>query len=123
MGNLGPQRGHRKLKRGLEHRGYIVKTIQKMDYAPLWHLSLRPGTVADAWDYKAVRRHVSRALRELGHNCPPKEVGVVITGEMLQVSFGWEKGQPGILTFWSDGRNQGTRTCWIGIQQTELNRN
>jgi hypothetical protein len=118
--DLGPHRGHYRLKRVLERRGFVVKTLQKQDF-DIWSLSLRPGTVPDAWDYKAVRRQVSTALREVGLRCPPSEVGVVITGEVLAVSFIWEKSQPGILTFWSGGKNQGTRTCWIAIQQTEFN--
>jgi hypothetical protein len=101
MGNAGPHLRHRQLKRVLERRGFVVKTIERKDYHPIWSLSLRPGTVTDAWDNRVVRRNVSKALLELGHKCPPKDVGAVVAGQVLQVSFGWNVGKPGILTFWS----------------------
>jgi hypothetical protein len=117
MGNAGPHLRHRQLKRVLERRGFVVKTVERKDYHPIWNLSLRPGTVTDAWDYRVVRRHVSKALLELGHICRPKDVGAVVAGQVLQVSFGWSVGKPGILTFWSSGKglDQGIRTCWIPI--------
>jgi hypothetical protein len=97
----GPLGQHYRVKRAFKRSGFIVKTIQRMDYHPVWELSLRPGTATAGRKPQAIRREVSEILRGLGRKCPPKDVGVLVTGEVLKVSFIWEKGQPGIATFWS----------------------
>ena len=95
---------HHRLARALRRVGFTVKTVQRSDDHPGWLLSLRPGTVGNWRESKVVRRLVSQALRELGHRCPPRDVGCFINGQVLQVAFGWEKGAPGIVTFWSPNR-------------------
>lgn len=95
---------HHRLAKALTRVGFIVKTVQREDYHPVWSLSLRPGTV-DGWrDYRMIRRLVSQALLELGLQCPAREVTACVTGQVLKVAFLWENGAPGIVTFWSPNR-------------------
>jgi hypothetical protein len=95
---------HNRIAKALTRVGFIVKTVKRSDDHPVWSLSLRPGTVNNWRDSLVVRRLVSQALREWGHRCSPRDMGCFINGQVLQVSFGWEKGTPGILTFWSPNR-------------------
>ena len=95
---------HHRLAKALRGVGFVVKTVKRSDDDPIWSLSLRPGTVDNWRDSLTVRRLISKALRELHHKCPAREIGAYINGQVLQVSFGWEMGNPGIATFWTPNR-------------------
>jgi len=99
-----PTHHHHRIARFLTRVGFVVKTIQRSGDCAAWIISLRPGTVDNWRDSLTVRRLISKALRELHHKCPAREIGAYINGQVLQVSFGWDMGKPGIATFWSANR-------------------
>src|SRR5579863_7199995 len=95
---------HKRLARALTRVGFVVKTIERSDAHPVWSLSLRPGTVSEWRQPMVIRRLISQVLRELGHKCPAREIGVYVTGQVVQVAFVWKMGTPGIVTFWGSNR-------------------
>ena len=73
-------------------RGFIVRSVERLEEHPVWKLILRTGSVTDSRELRVIQRNVSMALREVGCICPPREVTAAVNGNRLIVAFVWDRG-------------------------------
>ena len=90
---------HLKLADRLRACGFIVRWIERDSIHPVWSARLFAGTAMDADSIKAVRKHVRRALREVGLWLNWDGVTVSISGRLIIVAFVHEAGFPGRMSF------------------------
>ena len=97
-------RVHVQLADRLRACGFIVRWVERDGIHPVWHLRLFAGTAVDADNYKAVRKQVRRALREIGLWVEWDGVSVSISGRLILAAFVHEAGFPGRVSFSSLGK-------------------
>ena len=97
-------RVHLQLADRLRACGFWVRWVERDDIHPVWHLRMFAGTALDADNYKAVRKQVRRALREIGLWVPWDEVSVSVSGRLILAGFVHEIGFPGRVSFSINGR-------------------
>ena len=97
-------RVHLQLADRLRACGFIVRWVERDGIHPVWHLRLFAGTAMDADNYKAVRKQVRRALREVGLWVNWDGVSVSISGKLIIAAFVHEAGFPGRVSFSCKGK-------------------
>jgi hypothetical protein len=95
----GPFALHHNLKAALVRRGFIVRSIERLESHPVWRLILHPGSARDGRERRVIQCQVSNTLRQHGYRCPPREVSAAVSGNRLVVGFVWSAGKPGLVTF------------------------
>ena len=97
-------RVHLQLADRLRACGFLVRWVERDGIHPVWHLRLFAGTAMDADNYKAVRKQVRRALREIGLWVNWDGVSVSISGKLIIAAFVHVAGFPGRVSFSSKGK-------------------
>ena len=97
-------RVHLQLADRLRACGFIVRWVERDGIHPVWHLRLFAGTAMDADNYKAVRKQVRRALREVGLWVNWDSVSVSISGKLIIAAFVHVAGFPGRMSFSCKGK-------------------
>ena len=95
---------HRQLAERLRACGFLVRWIERDWIHPVWSVRMFAGTAVDADCFKAVRKQVRRALRQVGLWVEWDGVTVSISGKLIIAAFVHEAGFPGRMSFSCKGK-------------------
>jgi len=90
---------HRRIAFILASLGFDVRRIDRLHTHPVWRLALRRGQVPHGAEALAVGLCFSEYLKPWGVRCSPEDLLPGVSGDRVEVSFIWDAGEPGTVTY------------------------